>query len=179
MHEVTAAARTGYLIVLDQCRRCGGVWCDRWELFPLTAAAAAALDPVDAAQLAAPNEAAAQPGQCPRCAIALRPFRDPLLPPDARIERCAVCEGMWLNRGELRRVKQRSASRPPLRDEVLEQLARSVGAEAKWAKVQDVGAALHAADHPDQEEPDNLRSALWSTGGWAALTWLLRFVLRI
>ena len=37
MREVTAHARTGYGLLLDQCPRCGGIWCDRWELFPLDA----------------------------------------------------------------------------------------------------------------------------------------------
>jgi Zn-finger nucleic acid-binding protein len=29
MNEVKAEAITGYLIVLDQCPHCGGIWCDR------------------------------------------------------------------------------------------------------------------------------------------------------
>ena len=37
MDQVTAHARSGYCLILDQCRRCGGIWCDRWELYPLDA----------------------------------------------------------------------------------------------------------------------------------------------
>src|SRR5512140_2259715 len=103
MKEVKATATTGYLLALDQCPRCGGIWTDRWEVFPLSGAAADRLDPVDTAALHAPqpaNGALRAPAECPRCRARLREFTDPTLPPDARIERCLNCEGMWFNRGE-------------------------------------------------------------------------------
>jgi Zn-finger nucleic acid-binding protein len=103
MNEVAASASVGYAIMLDQCPRCGGIWCDRWELYPLTAAAAARLDPVNQTALTQPTALNSGPLECPRCRARMRRFRDPSLPPDARIERCPNCDGMWLNRGELSR----------------------------------------------------------------------------
>src|SRR5574337_914921 len=101
MHEVTAEAITGYLIVLDQCPQCGGIWCDRWELYPVTAAAAERLDRVDQDALQQPIEAPNRPLECPRCRARLFRFRDATLPADARVERCPNCDGMWFNRGEV------------------------------------------------------------------------------
>ena len=178
MRAVTAAARSGYLLVLDQCAQCGGIWCDRWELFPLSAAEAARLDPVDAAQLGSSISAPAAPGRCPRCAVPLRDFRDPLLPPDARIERCAVCDGMWLNRGVLHRLKRRNASSSPARNEVIERLARAYGKEGKWATVKNIDAALQPADDAVRDA-DELRSTLWSGVAWVALRAVLRLLLHV
>jgi len=108
MHEVRAGATTGYLVLLDQCARCGGIWCDRWELYPVTAAAAARVDGVNPQGLKTPSTPAREPLECPRCHARLRPFRDRMLAADACIARCPNCEGIWLNRGELRRFKARS-----------------------------------------------------------------------
>ena len=47
MKPVTARANPGSLIELDQCDHCGGIWCDKWELFPIQADEAARLEPAD------------------------------------------------------------------------------------------------------------------------------------
>ena len=47
MKPVTARANPGSLIELDQCDQCGGIWCDKWELFPIQADEAARLEPAD------------------------------------------------------------------------------------------------------------------------------------
>ena len=47
MAEVAARAAPGSLIQLDQCRKCGGIWCDKWELFPVDGDEAERLEPVD------------------------------------------------------------------------------------------------------------------------------------
>src|SRR6266853_692928 len=54
MREVHAEATTGYCVLLDQCPACGGIWCDRWELYPVTGAAAAKIDRVDGDTLQRP-----------------------------------------------------------------------------------------------------------------------------
>ncbi len=106
MKEVKARANPGELIVLDQCGQCGGIWCDKWELFPIDPQEAPRLDPVDGEFLRAPAPLEEKPLYCPRCTDRLQVFHDPLLPPDIQFQRCARCDGIWLNRGDFTRYKQ-------------------------------------------------------------------------
>jgi Zn-finger nucleic acid-binding protein len=178
MQEATARARTGYLIVLDQCGQCGGVWCDRWELFPLSSEEARRLDPVEAERLHAATNTPDAAGRCPRCETELRRFRDPLLPADARIERCPVCDGMWLNRGELRRMKAAAPEKSTATPADIERLASTLGAAAAWSKVTDIDGALHDLDEPASDAAAT-RSALWTASAWIALQALLRLLFRV
>lgn len=111
MTEVVVPANPGQLIVLDQCHSCGGIWCDKWELFPIDSAAAGKLERVDEAKLRRP--AAAQAPQelfCPRCTAKLLAAHDPSLPPDLRLRRCFKCDGIWLNHGQLTQFKAHQLS---------------------------------------------------------------------
>ncbi len=105
MNEVTARANPGTLIQLDQCRKCGGIWCDKWELFPIDPDDAQRLDDVDEALLAAPIDLPKRALYCPRCTAPLHECKDPALPAEVLFERCLRCEGIWLNRGEMTRYK--------------------------------------------------------------------------
>ena len=106
MNPVTAKANPGTLIQLDQCGRCGGIWCDKWELFPIDPDEAERLDSVDEKLLGTPAQASIKALYCPRCTAKLASCKDPLLPKDFQLKRCWRCDGIWLNRGELRRYKQ-------------------------------------------------------------------------
>lgn len=176
MAQVTARARSGYCLLLDQCHRCGGIWCDRWELYPLDAAEAARLDPLDERRLHTATVAAppATPGRCPRCTTPLRRFRDPTLPADADIERCQICDGMWLNRGTLARVKRPTGDQPERTRHLTGALART----ATWAQVTNLDAATYAADEPPREEETSWLAWLRTAGPWLALTALVRLLLR-
>ena len=108
MNEVTARANPGTLIQLDQCRKCGGIWCDKWELFPVDpdeAERVDAKDAVDQSLLAAPATLIRRSLYCPRCTAPLQRCNDPVLPADLLFERCWRCDGIWLNRGQMRRYK--------------------------------------------------------------------------
>jgi Zn-finger nucleic acid-binding protein len=106
MAEVTARAAPGSLIQLDQCRRCGGIWCDKWELFPLDGDEATRLDPVDEQRLRDKIPLPPKTLYCPRCADELAIFADPVLPKNIQLRRCRHCDGLWLNRGQFRRYKE-------------------------------------------------------------------------
>jgi Zn-finger nucleic acid-binding protein len=106
MAEVTARANPGSLIQLDQCRTCGGIWCDRWELFPLDREETERFDPVDENLLRDALKLPAKTLYCPRCADELHVFADPILPPEVQLQRCRHCDGIWLNRGQLRLYKE-------------------------------------------------------------------------
>lgn len=105
MAEVIARGNPGSLIQLDQCANCGGIWCDRWELFPIDAAEAGRLDPVDENLLREKLKLPQKTLYCPRCADELRVFADPVLPKEIQLERCRHCDGIWLNRGQFHRYK--------------------------------------------------------------------------
>ncbi len=178
MHSVSSRTRSGYCVLLDQCPQCGGIWCDRWEVYPLSADEAARLDAVDESKLQQPTAAHAGPGRCPRCTAALHPFQDRALPPDARIERCAVCDGMWFNRGELSRLKRRSRSRPVGADAALiARVGGQLGASTTWSQVGNLDAATYAVDEPPPGG-EAWRSALRDSGPWFALAALVRLLLR-
>lgn len=178
LREVTADAVTGYRLVLDQCRACGGLWVDRWELFPLSAEAVAALDPPDEAALHAASPAAPVPLRCPRCRAPMRHFRDSTLPPDARIERCPNCEGMWLNRGELRRLRGRARPRRGGRAAdaaAVDRLTQAASDPRAWPTVPDLAGAVHGTG-PADEEPD---PALGPLIAGVIIRALIRLLLRV
>ena len=106
MREVTARANPGALIQLDQCPKCGGIWCDKWELFPIDPDEAERLDDVDEALLASQVKLPRRSLFCPRCTARLQVCKDPAMPEDLLLERCLRCDGIWLNRGELKRYKR-------------------------------------------------------------------------
>jgi Zn-finger nucleic acid-binding protein len=179
MREVSARARTGYLLALDQCDDCGGLWFDRWELFPLHHDEVDTLDPLDVSRFEQPVELAPL-GLCPRCEVALKEFRDPNLPPDAEVARCRVCEGMWLQRGQLRKVKKvpPAADRGARgEDEALVALARSYAHEASWSNVRELDAATYETEEPPPGL-DDVGDAVKSTLPWIALQVLFRLLLR-
>lgn len=171
LREVAADAVTGYRVVVDQCPACGGIWADRWELFPLTAEAVARLDPPDAAR-AAPLPPAPALLPCPRCRVPMPPFRDPVIPQDARIERCPNCEGMWFNRGELRRARPRARSRTDAAS--VDRLAGTVSGSDPPPTIRCLDEAVHGAPPPDAEGAPWAAHAAWIIGRI-----LLRLLLRV
>jgi Zn-finger nucleic acid-binding protein len=180
MKEVTAGATVGYSIMLDQCPRCGGIWCDRWELYPLTAAAANRLDPVDEEALRQPTPLIPARLACPRCRARMHRLHDPSLPQDACIERCPNCDGMWLNRGELRRFKQRGTSeRAPtsLTGTQLDQLAHETCPSVQTTPIS------HLADAFDTLEPvpeaGEVRREILSGAAWLIARSALRLLLHV
>jgi len=106
MNAVVARANPGSLIQLDQCGHCGGVWCDKFELFPVQAGEAERIEAIDQKLLNQNVEAVKKTLYCPRCTAALSLFTEPLLPADIRLMRCMRCDGIWLNRGEFTRYKR-------------------------------------------------------------------------
>jgi Zn-finger nucleic acid-binding protein len=106
MREVSAKANPGQLIVLDQCPACGGIWCDRWELFPIAHEEGSRLDAVNEDLLRGVTSMGKEILYCPRCRDRLQLFNDPMLPEDVQLRRCRRCEGIWLNRGAFGRFKE-------------------------------------------------------------------------
>ncbi len=137
LQSAKASSTLGRALVLDQCLSCGGIWFDRWELYQTSDGAIDTLDPVNVETLRLPTPISDKPFQCPKCSAVLSRFIDPLLPPDAHILRCPSCQGLWLNRGELRRFKEfqkgKLSSRPkPLPPEAVAILQKNMGKREFW-----------------------------------------------
>jgi len=152
MKPVAARAHPGSLIRLDQCGRCGGIWCDKWELFPIAPEEADRIDPVDEHLLKKPLPLPDKELYCPRCAARLQIFNDPLLPHGIQFQRCRHCDGIWLNRGDFARYKHfqaetRAAKMPE--ENRLEQLTRAAAEPRSWVPMGTQG--IFAYPEPDVE----------------------------
>ncbi len=98
-------------IDIDECTECGGKWLDHGELERLTSAATAP-DAVLVAEKA--QESGSGLLVCPRCQ------RPDLVPIDhgaseksgsVTIDVCRSCHGIWLDRGELERLREHVGSK--------------------------------------------------------------------
>lgn len=179
LKEVYAEANYGRYLLLDQCKDCGGIWFDRWELYFLKDNEACRLDPVDSERLSTLLPFKKGPGLCPRCEIDLEGFQDPNLPEDTRIERCPRCNGLWLKRGELKRYanhkkafgKTQTAS-PSLNQE---------DRQKRLETLQGLGKALSTRVTPEinLDEPEMGGTELKKDLVFLILQVLLRLILKI
>lgn len=177
MREVSVRASPGTLIVLDQCGKCGGIWCDKWELFPIDPEEATRLDPVDEGLLQTPVQLEKSPLYCPRCRDRLQVFQDPLLPSEIRLERCRRCEGIWLKRGQFSRFKrlQRKIRSEKLgNDETLQRLVQTYSDPSSWVTTGTRGIFAYPRG---EAEANDLASGTLSAAFRLILQTLLRLVL--
>ena len=155
MRAVTARANPGTLIVLDQCAQCGGIWCDKWELYPTDPEEAERLNPLDEKLLQAAAHQGKKALYCPRCKDKLQIFRDPLLPPAIQLERCERCQGMWLKRGQFGNYKRFQAKirRQKLSNEDrIQKLARVTSDPKSWVVTGTRGIFAYPAGEIDSDE---------------------------
>jgi Zn-finger nucleic acid-binding protein len=162
MREVAARANPGQLIILDQCIQCGGIWCDKWELFPIQADEAARLEPVDEQSL---RNLAPMDGKrtlyCPRCTAKLLAANDPALPADLQIRRCMKCDGIWLNRGQFTKFKaqQKKIRGSKLGAEFHEQKLVEVMQDPKaWVVTGTQG--MFAYPHGEEESDETIQNSV-------------------
>jgi len=86
-------------VTVDHCPQCKGMWCDRGELERM-------LDVV-VSDLEVPRNAELSTKKCPKCARRLRalPYRSTLV----TVDTCLNCTGIWLDGGELQKLRERRA----------------------------------------------------------------------
>jgi Zn-finger nucleic acid-binding protein len=179
MKAVAVPADPGRLIELDQCGQCGGVWCDKWELFPVDPEEAERLDPVDQELLIRPTAGATKVLYCPRCTGALHQFKEPLLPADIHLLRCMHCDGIWLNRGELRRYKefQKKTQLEKLgAEEIVHKIPALYQDPKSWVVTGTQGMLAYPQGYADEKE--TVTETL-SSGARLALQALVRLILGI
>ncbi|MCK4781878.1 zf-TFIIB domain-containing protein [Candidatus Parcubacteria bacterium] len=106
LNKVYTKSEYGTAIELNQCPSCGGIWFDKWELYPLSREKAKHIDKLNLGKLHHRNPVKQDVKLCPLCKQKLEVFKDPNLPKDFEIERCLKCGGLWLNQGETIKYKK-------------------------------------------------------------------------
>ncbi len=100
MHQVRITANYGQPLFLDQCDTCGGLWFDESELFRARQGEADKVDLIDTYILTQSTPVVNPVHCCPKDRAQLTRFTDQNFPQGIIVERCPVCNGFWLNRGE-------------------------------------------------------------------------------
>jgi len=100
MHQVKILANYGQPLFLDQCEKCGGIWFDESELYRAKQEEAEKIDSLDADIFKAATTVDNSVHNCPKDGARLFHFTDRNFPAGIIVERCPVCDGFWLNRGE-------------------------------------------------------------------------------
>lgn len=108
MRRVRTSAHYGMPFVLEQCRRCGGLWFDDAELHQVRRGEAERIELVDTVALQKASPIQNKTLRCSKDRVQLLRFKDPNFPPDLVIERCPVCRGFWLKRGEFLKYQAHS-----------------------------------------------------------------------
>ncbi len=77
--EVFAKTKYGQATTLNQCKECGGIWFDEFELYPLDVLEAKKIDKLDIEKFDEKNPAK-KSMRCPKCKESLKMFKDPVIP---------------------------------------------------------------------------------------------------
>ncbi|MCD6094698.1 zf-TFIIB domain-containing protein [bacterium] len=105
MKKVEVRSLYGAKIEIDQCPVCGGIWCDKFELYRISFKEGIKIDRLDIDRLAK-LKPIKNNLVCPKCNIFLKKFNDPNFPQQIHLDYCPHCGGVWLNRGELSQFKE-------------------------------------------------------------------------
>lgn len=184
LRQVSAHARHGTNILLDQCESCGGLWFDKWELFQVDPEEARAIDSVDKKSLRFPSGSHEEP-LCPHCRKRLEAFHDRNIPANIQMLSCQACGGFWLNHGEVSGYAAFRESRglkhpdPKLAEEYEAMLKAADSDRDYWEGIQNFGSSLSGRRDPltmlpldgtleQKEQIDRVQDAAYSLMGFAA-----------
>jgi Zn-finger nucleic acid-binding protein len=180
MSEVVVHGNPGSLIQLDQCGKCGGIWCDKWELFPVQTEEADRLDPLNEALLRDALPLAQKTLYCPRCADTLAVFADPMLPKEIQLQRCRHCDGIWLNRGQFHRYKdyQRATRLAKMdKEEIIAGLPAAYADPKSWVMTGTKG--IYAYPRGEEDDSAELIGRSFADAAKLVLQGLVRMILGI
>jgi len=88
------------IIVLDVCPRCEGCWFDKGEVDRLDKSVWANVGEIEYRRTGGDLECLA----CPKCRVGMVPL-SPIDAKDLAVDRCPLCEGFWLDSGELEKMQ--------------------------------------------------------------------------
>ena len=100
LKEVSASARYGARIKIDQCQNCGGIWFDNFELFPISKKEIKKIENVNVRKLQEKSLLGSGSNLCPKCLMKMKIFKDYNFPKQLEVEYCEKCGGFWMNRGK-------------------------------------------------------------------------------
>jgi len=106
MSQVKIEGHYGQLILLEQCKECGGIWFDKMKLFSARNGEAEKIEVLDSKTLWTPANMSSGIRRCPSDQSELFRFKDRYFLKGIILERCPSCSGIWLNRGEFIRFQQ-------------------------------------------------------------------------
>ena len=106
MYQVKIVGHYGGPMIVDQCKKCGGIWFDESELFRAKQGEAEKIEVLNAGILRTPTTIENSELICPRDEAAMHQFTDRHFPQDIVLVRCALCHGIWLNRGMFTKYQQ-------------------------------------------------------------------------
>jgi len=106
MYQVKIEGHYAQPILLEQCKECGGIWFDEMELFSARNGEAEKIELFDSKSLWTPTNIEKQILRCPLDQSELYRFKDQYFPKGIILERCPLCNGIWLNRGDFTRFQQ-------------------------------------------------------------------------
>ena len=106
MHQVKVQSHYGQPIILEQCNKCGGLWFDKFELHRIKLGESEKIEILDSISLWIPSNIQNPELVCPKDQAKLVRFNDPYFPRGIIVERCPICDGFWLNRGEFSKYQQ-------------------------------------------------------------------------
>jgi Zn-finger nucleic acid-binding protein len=106
MHQVKVESHYGQPIIIEQCNKCGGLWFDKFELHRIKLGESEKIEVLDSENLWTPSSIQGFELTCPKDQAKLARFSDPYFPKDIIVERCPVCDGFWLNRGEFTKYQK-------------------------------------------------------------------------
>ena len=128
MSQVKIESHYGQPILLEQCKECGGIWFDKMKLFSARNGEAEKIEVLDSKSLWTPANMLNLIRRCPLDQSELFRFKDRYFLKGVILERCPLCNGIWLNRGEftkfqharqeLKRPKDRSSKDKRLEEDI-------------------------------------------------------------
>jgi Zn-finger nucleic acid-binding protein len=128
MSQVKIESYYAQPILLEQCKDCGGIWFDEMKLFSARNGEAEKIEVLDSKSLWTPTKMVKRIRRCPSDQSELFRFRDRYFLKGIVLERCPLCNGIFLNRGdftkfqharqELKRPKDRSSEDKKLEEDI-------------------------------------------------------------
>jgi Zn-finger nucleic acid-binding protein len=128
MYQVKIEGHYGQPILLEQCKKCGGIWFDEMELFSARYGETEKIEVFDSKSLWTPTNIEKRILRCPLDESELFQFKDRYFLKGIILERCPSCNGIWLNRGdftkfqqvrqELKRPKERGSEDKKLEEDI-------------------------------------------------------------